>query len=548
MGTIVPRALLARAKAQAPQLPAARLRLEVGAPVVSLRALDVAPLLLEDRLSQGMSKAIRMGVTRPAEVRAGDGAWTELADGRNLWVVEVESPGAAGLRLHFVEARLPARGQLAIGTPDAEQDAWRAAHPELRGASAPRAFWTGTVAGERLRVEYLAPAGGGRELPFRIDALVHLYRSPSDLWEKDPAGPCHNDVTCYPEYEALARAVNGIGALDYRNGNALFCTGQLLNDVNHDLTPYELTANHCETQSEPGAIEIFWMYQTTSCGGGRPPLGNSPRSLGTTVVAQNPLSDFTLLLIDGTVPIDQVAYAGWNAKAVPAGAPTVAVHHPNGDFKRISFGEVNPDATNCSVTGPIQWRGKKLIRNDWTDGPTEVGSSGSLIALQSTQQILGQLLGGPSACGVQPQSLYDCYGAFSSTYANAAVKKALQGGSDDKSEQNDSCRKARVLKAGSLPARIVKLVDTDWFKVNVPAHKQVRVRADFVHGNGDIDLEGFASCTGAAVATSTGTGDEEELVIANNGSKPAWVYVHVYLTDDVRNGYNLSTAIQAVGQ
>ncbi len=238
------------------------------------------------------------------------------------------------------------------------------------------------------------------------------------------------------------------------------------------------------------------------------------------------VSDYSLIQIEGALP-DGLFWSGWTSANITDGTPAVAIHHPSGDFKRISFAEKNGLCES------------NFLELDWTDGPTEPGSSGSGIFRADNGQLFGQLFGGPSACGNES---FDCYGAFSTTYGR--IKNIIKTGSDDNSEQNDSCKKAKNAKAGRLNGRIVKVNDTDWYKVSVPKGKTVTVRADFANDNGDIDLAAFANCNGGApVVASTSSTDSEEVTLQNVGKKTAIVYVQVYLDSDTRNSYNLSVSL-----
>jgi hypothetical protein len=516
---------------------------------VRLGAVDVDGLLREDEKSarEGYVKSFRYGLGRDLEVAALDGEWFDLDGGAKLWVTEVASSEALGVRLRFSNVNLPAGAEIAIYSPD-EQDArdWYL----KTGSSAPErfvdfydsinttpggAFWSGTVFGERARIEYYVPAkAAAEELPFTVNRLQHIYVDPvakTLAGLAKAAGPCHNDVTCFPEWGDIARAVAGIGTVGQ---NSLFCTGQLLNSQKSDLTPYWLTANHClDSAGEAQSAEIYWFYQTSNCGGGAPSLGNVPRSRGATLLSTSTTSDYTLLLVEGTVPAG-VVWAGWTSAQIANGVPVTAVHHPRGDFKRISFGNKGA-GSDCGVSFIND---SNHVRINWSNAPTEPGSSGSGIFLNSTQQLFGQLHCGPSSCSSESN---DSYGSFSVTYPR--IKNFLKAGTDDSSEQNDSCAKAKPAKAGTLGNRIVKFGDTDYYKVKVPAGRTVHVTASFNHANGDVDLKAFGSCKGGAVASSEGSGNTETVSLKNTGRKAAFAYFQLFLADDVRNNYNLSVSL-----
>jgi lysyl endopeptidase len=472
-------------------------------------------------------------------------------------VAEVASTDALGVRLHFKDVHLPAGAELAVYAPSASDpghgivksgsprfdpdryvEFYEAASPLLRRGE----LWTGTLFGEKARIEYLAPAGASDELPFGVDRLQHVYRDPVAAQAKSlakAAGSCENDASCFPEFGDTARAVSGVGFI---GANSLYCTGQLLN-INGkapDFTPYWLTANHC--MSEPvdaESAEFFWLYQTSSCGAAPPTIGSVPRSRGATLLSTNPQSDYTLAMIEGALPGD-LAWAGWTSKEPANGAEAVAIHHPSGDFKRISFGFKDGAIAECNqIPG---FGGRKLVRTSWTNAVTEPGSSGSGIFRLDNQQLYGQLLGGPSFCGADPEDLFDCYGSFATTYTK--IKNFLKGGADDKSEQNDACAKARVTKAGILGSRVVKVTDEDWYKIQVKGGQIVTVDVSFADANGDIDLQAFAACNQEPFASRDGTTDSESLSVQNVSSKPVFLFLRVFLADDTRNNYDLSVSFQ----
>jgi hypothetical protein len=528
-------------------------------PEIRLQAVDKDAILKEDALSQrrGLVKTLRFGVGRGVQISAGDGHWYDVASGRRLWVADVASTDALGLRLHFKNVKLPAGAKLAVyapngAAPGVAKSGYARFDPErnveLHSASeaTPSEFWTGSFFGERARIEYLAPAGAGAVLPFTVDSLQHYYLDPvakvardmvGKLVGKDDAGSCENDVTCYPEWADVSHAVAGIDFVE--GGGSFFCSGQLLNDTSQDFTPYFLTANHCiNSQGGANSAEFFWFYQTSACNGNPPSAASVPRSSGAALVSTSPVSDYSLLLVLGALP-DGVFWAGWTSKAVPDGTDAVAIHHPAGDFKRISFGYKDDKSACYEFQGT---NGLQLVRTTWTDGVTEGGSSGSGIFRADTQQLYGQLFFGPSFCNATPDDLFDCYGAFVSTYPK--IRKFLTAGTDDSSEQNDSCTKARLVRAGKLNNRVVKVNDSDWYRILVPAHRTVTVTVSFSNGNGDIDLAGFANCAGGdPVTSSTGQDDSESIDLQNDGSKPGFAYWQVYLAGSTRNTYNMSVSV-----
>lgn len=530
--------------------PSERAGIDVSrVPEVRLERIDTDALLREDSEARTKKGGFRISVGRNVAVAPVDGNWFTAADGSKLWSAEIVATDALGLRLHFSDFALPAGAELAIYAPTAStpergvvKSGFSRFDPERNvetysGAAADQAkeFWSWTHFGDRVRIELSLPAGAdAAALPFKVDSLQHVYRDPMAAeFETAPrekaAGPCHNDPNCFPEWENVARSVARITFVD--GGSGFLCTGSLINNLKNDFTPYFLTAAHCiSTASVASTLDVFWFYETNSCNGSVPSPASVPRSHGSTLVSTAPSSDGTLLLVDGALP-GGLFWAGWTAGVVPTGNAGASIHHPSGDFKRISF-ETKGTAEACPNSN---W-----TRIDWTNGPTEGGSSGSGVFRGDTKQLFGTLTGGPSSCGNES---YDCYGTFASHYTR--FRPALQaGGSDDNSEQNDSCAKARLVRAGTFTNRVVKVLDQDWYKISVPKGKTLRVRLNFANANGDIDLQFFGACGGEIVARSEGVGDSEEILVQNVSTRTLTGYWRVFLGDtDTRALYNMTVAI-----
>jgi hypothetical protein len=527
--------------------PAQRLGVDLGnVPELHLPALDHAALIKEGQEISLRTKRQRFGVERTLSLGIAEGEWHTLADGSHLWAADVVSTGAIAVRLRFHDVALPAGAELALYAPaggDGPQGP-EAHRVELRtAASAPTTFWSGMVGGDRIRVELLLPAGTEQpaRLPFTVDRLMHAYLDPIDFTARNltanskAAGSCENDVSCYPDWTDLSHAVSLV-AFDEAGGSFL-CSGQLMNDVAGDLTPYYLTANHCISTGDGAAsASFYWLYQTPNCNGAPPSVNSVPRSDAAQLLSTSPSSDYTLLMVLGGLP-DGLYWSGWTSKAPSDGTDAVAIHHPAGDYKRISFGMknlsqiCNEDAGTNSIA---------LTRIEWNSGVTEPGSSGSGIFRADTGQLFGQLFFGPSACGVSSDSLYDCYGSFSSTYLK--TRKWWTSGSDDSSEQNDSCGKARLVRNGTLNNRIVKIYDEDWYRISVPAGKHLDVTLSFTSDDGQIGLEGYSACGGDPGISLTNGQDGEAFEFTNLDTHPVTIYWRVFLTSSTRNLYNMVTS------
>jgi hypothetical protein len=535
---------------------AVRNRLSLGdEPAVHLAPVDRDKLFAEDAQAPvpGQTKVLRIGIGRDVDLRPVDGSWYALPNGGRIWSVDVVGDGALGLRLGFSQVALPRGAELAVYAPavtDADKqyrDFGRTpeqAAEEIQFVDNARAdkaagalSWSQVIWGDRARVELYLPAQAAADassLPFSLVQAQYLYRDPLlDGALDKAAGSCHNDVTCYPAWAQTARGVARFTFV--QGGGSFLCSGQMLNTFSSDFTPYFLTANHCvNTAAAASSVNLFWLYQTATCNGNPPSLSSLKQTSNASLLSTSAASDYSFLLLNGVVPTNiNLTWLGWNAGALVAGTQVACVHHPSGDFKRISFGTT----ANNPVCG-----GANHFRVNWTHGPTEPGSSGSGAFRSNTKQLVGQLHCGPSSCGSETN---DSFGSFVYTYSK--VSTLLATGSDDNSEPNDGCSSARTVAKGTLLSRVVKRTDTDWYKIVVPAHKKLRVTLTFTNSQGDIDLRVFKSCSGAAggtqVASSLSTTNTEVINYTNPGNASATLSWNVFLFNDVRANYTMTTQI-----
>lgn len=509
------------------QAPSRRLGIALGAvPQVALAPVDAGVLLREDaeREKRDLNKTLRFGVGRDVHAAAADGSWYRLADGGRLWALDIVSPGALGLRLHLADLRLQSTAEIAVYAPG---DPERVTVYEGDRPSLDSDLWTPTVFGDRARLEVRLPAREDR-LPFTVDRLQHLYVDPV----AKASGSCLNDVSCYPEWAEVARAVGGVGVVGQ---DSLYCTGQLLNTVAGDRTPYFLTAHHClSSHRQARTAEIFWLYQTATCGGPPPTLAGVPSSAGARLLSTGTPSDYTLLMIEGTVPRN-LFWAGWTAAPVPVGTASAGIHHPAGDFKRISFG----DRARNPVCGGTN---ANHVRVDWTDGITLAGSSGSGLFRDDTHQLYGQLHCGPSFCGADPVNLNDSYGAFAVTYRS--IGNLLVQGSDDLYEDADLCRSAGRVAPGTYEELIVKSTDPDWYRAKVGAGQTLTVTLSFVRDQGALAARLFTNCGQPPVLVADGPGNRQTLTFTNTGAAPVTARWQVFLRDDTRNSYDMTVKVR----
>lgn len=371
-------------------------------PELVLPPVDAARLLAEDAQHDAFERGrLRLGVAEDlpqpitlAELRAASASKQAVA------AVVLSAPGARGLRLHVRLDAANAANTLRVYDPDRPDTVFTPAPEEVE-------WWSPTVWNERVVVECDSAFSGD----LVIDRALQVYRQPGDALFDKAAGACETDVSCQDRWRAVALGVGGVGTV--LEDDFVFCTGSLLADADGATNvPYLLTANHCvASSSEASPLEMYWLYQTTACGGAIPDISQVPRTTGGAnfLAGNNNFTgtDLSFLRLRNNPPAG-LTWLGWETVAPSLGADVVGIHHPNSDFKRISFG------------GLID-RGSDRLRPAsrfhevrWSTGVTEPGSSGSPLFLGSTQRIIGQLYGGNSAC----RSPFDpdYYGRFDVSY------------------------------------------------------------------------------------------------------------------------------------
>jgi hypothetical protein len=379
--------------------------------IPDLKHLDAVPLhslpLLNMRKAVSDAKRkdrpLQFAVAAAMPLSLDDGAWKQLDDGSWSWRTRVYSAGAQTLNLHFSKFHLPEGATLWLYDPSGTVIAGPYTSANELGDEQ---LWTAVVNSETVIVEVLVPDAVKNQVELQLAEVNHGYRGfeKAGTGSFGDSGACETDVICSAgtAYSAEARAVARITI----NGNTL-CSGQLINNVRKDNTPFFLTANHCGiSNSNASSVVFYWNYQNSVCGGNGTEPGYDTQS-GSLWLAGDSGSDFTLIK---TAQAPNAAFnlylAGWNAGS---SAPTSGgiVHHPSGDVTKISLYNSKAGSTDNAklCVGEISALGACLGTTrtikawviSYSLGVTEPGSSGSALYDQN-HRIVGQLSGGASAC------------------------------------------------------------------------------------------------------------------------------------------------------
>ena len=338
-----------------------------------------------------------------------NGNWTELDNGTRVWRLGISAPGALTLNFDFDVFQIPEGAQVFVYDPDQRQVVGSFTH---ENTSRNNSLGIGLLSSDQIIIEYIEPPSVNEEGYLHIDQVVFGYRSVLNglgLEAKGPfgnSGACNIDVNCAElglydiQKRSVAIIVNGGG----------ICSGALVNNTNEDLHPYFLTANHCLGGNPSNAENwvFYFNHEIPDCGGSDDDAPVDQSVSGSVVVARNTESDFALLELDTEIPASyNVCFSGWDATDSESSVISAyGIHHPGGDVKKICFED---DAPYHDI-GTAGFVNQTWYIDQWEEGVTEGGSSGSPLFNQSGN-IIGQLAGGLAACaGTVNNGQFDYYG------------------------------------------------------------------------------------------------------------------------------------------
>jgi lysyl endopeptidase len=379
-------------------------------------------------------KRIAIGIDREAQVAAaaasarGALAWIPVAGGRAARL-SATSPDAAAVRVALDLLGVPTDLEMVFfgsGQPGKLFGPYRVG--DIADRSVP--WWSPLAPGDTLTVEFFdpRPAAGGANP--RIANVSHLFTNPVNglaktLSDIGSAGSCNVDIQCSSlrTSTAFQNAASSVAQMVFNDTQfAYLCTGTLLNDTDTTTQkPWLLSANHCfdsdstrkttsQLQSIASTLTTLWFFEAASCGSTTPNPNWQQMGGGAAYVYNNYPSDALLLRLNNPPPAGAF-YTGWDANPVSVGGSDIDIHHPQGDLKKVSQG---------NVVGFAQWDNttpvNSYIENLWSTGTTEGGSSGSpLLTFNGSQYVVrGTLRGGDADCS--NRSGTDFFSRFDQVY------------------------------------------------------------------------------------------------------------------------------------
>ena len=345
---------------------------------LELEPPSVSALMAEDR-DRPQPSPLRTGVVLEVDVSpAGQGQWTRLDDGGWIWTMSFAARGAVALNLRFEPFNLPDGTELLVyGGDGLDENAAPQAARVYRGPIRKGEYATADVYDQEMRVEYRVPPRVDPELAataWRISGVVFGYRGLGGRLDADPTpSSCHINAACH-----TGTWGNEIGAtvyVWYLNGpNKENCSGTIVNRTASDFTPIIATANHCGINDTTVTwVHTIWGYQMSQCTGGTAPNPDLlPDTGGQVALVNHTTSDWSLFGTEFDVPSGTL-WVGFDSGHWADSSSGTGIHHPMGDYKRISFSSKYGDGTSQSGW-QVYW-----VRHAEGNGLTEVGSSGSAV-------------------------------------------------------------------------------------------------------------------------------------------------------------------------
>ena len=397
------------------------------------RELDLGPIdpleVATAKAANGVAweKRLQIGIGRSLRDVAAEAVapgWERAQGGFAAhWLIR--SPGARALRVQLEVVRMVDGAEIrfsGVGEPETVYGPFSAA--DL--AAGEPGYWSPVLTGEIARVEIFVPDGHSpAEVGLRLAQVSHLFVHPADARAqaeaKDGSDFCEVDLVCRSATDAaLASAGKSVARMTFSSGGATYlCTGTLLNPADGSQTPYFYTAHHCiGSQAVASTLTTHWFYERTVCASG----GTSPAyrqvTGGATHLYSSSASDAAFLRLNAAPPAGAV-FAAWDSATVTSGLPITAIHHPAGDWKKVSLGSTG-GFLQPIPGGPSG----SFIIVDWSLAVTEGGSSGSGIfsavgSPASEYRFRGGLYGGPSTCSASSIKT-DYYSRFDQAFPSIA--------------------------------------------------------------------------------------------------------------------------------
>jgi lysyl endopeptidase len=350
--------------------------------------IDFERVLEEDRANGRTLQ--RFSVRTDVDYALENGTWTNY-EAFSIWRIVFDAPDASSLSFGLRDIKLPESAEMYIYSIDDKIIQGPITSKNLFENT----FTSDVIESDKVEIAVIVHVEEQNLVTFNINSIgqgIKLKKASARAWTD--ANDCNIDVNCpvgvpwTVERDAVALILSG---------QTDWCSGSLINNQCQDLTPNFLTAFHCVTGVSPAGFVFRFKFEagTPTCPGNS--TGNQGTWItfsGSTLLASSATtaSDFALLLMGGTIAgVPNLAMAGWNRNVTVPQQVVTAIHHPEGDAKKISIDDEVLGTANTSL-----WR-----VDQWDIGLVQHGSSGCPL-FDANHRIIGQLHGGVNMIGCNP--------------------------------------------------------------------------------------------------------------------------------------------------
>lgn len=346
--------------------------------------------------------------------------WKRLPDGSMTAQIMLTSTGAAALRAEIRLDRLDEGVDLRFtGSDDPAKVLGPVGAKQIRQQNL--SYWTPITEGDSLTLEiHLPPNTPPEAISGEITQLSHFIDHPARpgklLQGYAGSQSCEIDVSCQNNASLSSHANSVARMLFTTQGATYVCSGTLLNNTREDKTPYFLTAAHCiSTQAQADSLVTYWFYEAAACNSASTSsLAVQRFNGGTLLYASTTETEATLLRLNDAPPSGAV-FSGWNSSPISVGTSVTGIHHPEGDVKKVSVGNISSTEMTFRLID-LDSIFSGFTEATWSSGLVEHGSSGSGLFSGSGNQyrLRGSLTSGEGSCQEAPRT--GIYSPFDRVY------------------------------------------------------------------------------------------------------------------------------------
>jgi len=320
-----------------------------------------------------------------------------------IYRIKVKSPTAEGLQIIFSHFELTETEKMYIYSPF-NPNRYFGAY-SMHNNKNNHSFVSDIIDSNELIIEInrnsLQPIKG----ILKVQKFVHVLKNRNRF---GLAFGCHTNAICAPTYNDFCNEIRSVVKFSWHrtvpnNSNPdtgwFLCSGTVLKTTSNGFDPIIITAQHCVDNGDENQNWVAWFnFQSNICN----PSNNGNDRMTVTgidvvVTDHDPddCPDIAIIRLREEIPLQyNPFFSGWTSLNLSFPQTGTAIHHPRGDLKKVSIGQ---------ITNPIF---KTCLKVDWTQGLTEGGSSGSGLFVSNKLLVAVLSHGDNSTCANTGKDFY----------------------------------------------------------------------------------------------------------------------------------------------